>query len=234
MRESLQQIAAEIEANPTKANRESLVEALSDPALFTRERAIEIARQAAAAEPLLDVKLARRLAKLDADAAEHVLAILEAISDGSRIAVILGIVSRHPNPRLRSKAALLAGRYNKLPQWLESQLQAPDARVRANAVEALWGVEARGIGAALRHALQDPSPRVVANALVAFHRLGDASILPEMFTMARSPKPADRAAAAWAMGESGDRLFLPILKELSADPVQKVARMASRAIKRMP
>jgi len=55
--------------------------------------------------------------------------------------IILPLIVRltdHPDAKVRSKAALLVGRGKPELGWVRSQLAQQDARVRANAVEALW------------------------------------------------------------------------------------------------
>ncbi len=215
------------------AERDLLTEALCDPAVFAKERAIEVARAAVQAQPILDSKLAHRLPELDAQRAEHVLAILEVIGEGSRVTPMLRYLARDTNPRLRSKGALLVGRANRKPEWLEQQMQETDPRVRANAVEALWGVDAPGVRSQLHLAVDDPYLRVSSNALVGLYKLGDLSCLPRLRERASHTKAPERASAAWALGETGDPRFLPVLREMNPDPADKVARNITRAIERI-
>ena len=215
------------------AEKDLLAEALCDPAVFTKQRAIEIARVAVQAQPLLDSKLARHLPDLEPRRAEHVLAILDVIAEGSRIAPMLRYLARHTDPRLRSKAALLVGRANRKPEWLEQQMREADPRVRANAIEALWNVGAPGVKSQFHLAVDDPHLRVSSNALVGLYKLGDISCLPRLREQASHPSAPQRASAAWAMGETGDPRFLPVLREMNPDPADKVSRNITRALERI-
>jgi hypothetical protein len=215
------------------AEKDLLTEALCDPAVFTKDRAIEIARVAVLAQPILDSKLAHQLPDLEPERAEHVLAILDVIAEGSRVAPMLRYLARDSNPRLRSKAALLVGRANRKPEWLEQQMRDADPRMRANAIEALWTVDAPAVRVQLCLAMDDPYLRVSSNALVGLYKLGDLSCIPRLRQQASHPSSPQRASAAWAMGETGDPRFLPTLREMNPDPVDKVARNITRAIERI-
>lgn len=215
------------------AEKDLLTEALCDPALFPREQAIEIARVAAQTVPILDTKLARRLPDLDASNAERVLAILDVIAEGPRVAPMLRYLLRDANPRLRSKAALLVGRANRNPDWLEQQMREAEPRVRANAIQALWGVNAPGVRSQFCLAVNDANLRVAVNALVGLYKLGDISCLAWLRELASRPGAPERASAAWAMGETGDPRFLPVLHEMNPEPADKVAPTITRALERI-
>src|SRR5205085_1468063 len=105
----------------------------------------------------------------------RLMEILAAISDGARIFPSLVRLLRHPNPHIRSKAVLMIGRGNRSPKWVRQRLADTDSRIRANAAEALWGVnndEAREILQSLVH---DSNNRVAGNAILGLYRLGDCS-----------------------------------------------------------
>ena len=215
------------------AETDVLAEALCDPVLFSRERAIEVARVASSSQPLLDAKLARRLPDLQAESAERVLAILDRIAEGARVAAMMRGVLRGDAPRLRSKAALLVGRANRNPDWLEQQMQDSDARVRANSIEALWGVDLPGLRAQFHQALDDPDPRVCVNALVGLYYLGDTACLPRIRARAMKRGVPERAGAAWAMSRIADPRFLPLLHSMDRLPLDRVGRHVDRAIEQI-
>src|SRR5712692_915899 len=112
--------------------RDLLLGPLCDPSFCSRSEAIALARVAARSQPQLDVKLARRLPELDGLCCERVLAILDRISDGSRIVFMLMPLMRQSDARLRSKAALLIGRSLKRTEWVAGYLSDSDPRTRAN------------------------------------------------------------------------------------------------------
>jgi hypothetical protein len=212
------------------------------PALLSLEDEIAMARAVMERDPLLDVKLARRISALvgsserrpaDIAAAQRILEILAAITDGARILPILIQVLRDPDGRLRSKAALLVGRTNKSAQWVEQVMREPDARVRANSIEALWGVDTEAVRAVLRAATKDPNNRVLGNALLGLYRLGDVSVIGRVLALSAHPAPLFRSTAAWVMGETGDPRFLPALAKMIRETDTKARHSVFRAIARL-
>ena len=125
-----------------------LLPALTNPAL-TREQAIALAGAAARAGQMVDVAIARHLAgsassvTIDACPPEiqRLMDILAETSDGTRILPSLIALTRLPNPYLQSKAVLMIGRMNRNVKWVQSRLAESDSRVRANAIEAIWGLD---------------------------------------------------------------------------------------------
>ena len=67
----------------------------------------------------------------------RVLAVLETVCTTPRLLVhILGL--KHLEGRVRSKLTLMIGRLTGDPQWLRTQLEDENPRVRANAIEGVW------------------------------------------------------------------------------------------------
>ena len=160
-----------------------LFRALCDPAL-DRELAAELARQARLGDPTVDIRLARQLADSNSSdramapgMAERLLEIVDRISDGNRLLPSLMRILRHDNPYLRSKAVLMIGRSGRSLSWIEKRLQESDTRVRANAIEAIWGVDTDQARELLEWATRDGNNRVVGNALVGLYRRGENSVL---------------------------------------------------------
>jgi hypothetical protein len=214
-----------------------LFRALCDPAL-DRGRATELARQAQRGDPSVEVKLARELADagdsgLASGTAERLLEIIGEISDGRRILPSLMRMLRHDNPYLRSKAVLMIGRSGKSLGWIEKRLQETDARVRANAIEAMWGIDSEQARELLQWASRDGNNRVVGNALVGLYRLGEAASLPELVKMAGHDSPAFRRTAAWVMGQIGDPRFSEVLGRMIADSDGFVRKSAFAAVGRI-
>ena len=95
------------------------VELLLAPQRLDLDSALALARSLAREEPLLDVLLIRKMfagchgdvRALEPAAALRVLALVEAISDGSRIASCLAPLLRHSSEQVRSKLALVLGRH---------------------------------------------------------------------------------------------------------------------------
>jgi hypothetical protein len=192
-----------------------LPNALADPQLLGPGEAVAIARTACRIDPQVTIRLAHLLGKSgDDDGAgdSRLLEILEAVA--STRSIILPLVARlidHPSARVRSKAALLIGKGNRNSHWVESQLGQADARVRANAVESLWGIDTAAVRTVLWEAVKDPHHRVAGNALLGLYRLGDPAVIPRILELLSHDSDAFRATAAWLIGESGDPRFMASL-----------------------
>jgi len=96
------------------------------------------------------------------------LDILDQTSCGRRLLPVVGHLVDHRNNRISAKATLFVGRRVQNPSWTAKQLTQPDARVRANAVEALWGVDSPAAAGILEDCSGDRNHRVVGNSLLVF------------------------------------------------------------------
>lgn len=187
------------------------------PRLLSTADAIRIARKMQAVEPSVDARMLRLLQPssestvTNAAHAARVLEIVDVISDGMRTQTVLAQLLWHDDLRIRSKAALLIGRSQRNVSWLERQMRDPDPRVRANAVQALWGTRSIEACEVFLEAAGDPNHRVAANSIVGLHRAGDLRSIVLASLMARHNEEKFRAAAVWAMGETLDPRFLPTL-----------------------
>lgn len=214
-----------------------LVRTLIHPEL-TREQALAVAQTATRVDSNAEAALARALSENlgEADAAERVeeqtrlMEILCVVSDGSRIFPALVRLLRHPNPHIRSKAVLMIGRGNRSATWVRQRLGNSDPRIRANAAEALWGVDTPEARELLQSLVHDPNNRVAGNALVGLYRLGEQSVIPEILALARHDSPVFRATAAWAMGATGDPRFTEALAALLREPHGVIRKRAFAAL----
>jgi HEAT repeat protein len=163
----------------------------------------------------------------------RLMEIMVEVSNFARILPALKRMARHPNPHVRSKAVLMIGRGNPASGWLQNRFAEPDPRIRANTVEALWGVdtaEARGL---LLEAARDDNNRVAGNALLALYRLGEDSAEPELRKMSESDSALFRATSAWIMGEITDPRFASLLARLVGDSSRMVRKRAFSALGRI-
>jgi len=216
---------------------------LSDPAAMSPSAASQLVAEIARSDPTVDVKLTRWLLRgvgpsPDPVAAEpaRVIRLLDILSGAccsSRALVNLVQLLRHPDPKVRSKVTLLTGRVMKSASWVESRMEDADPRVRSNAIETLWRVEAPGVVDVLKKALRDSNNRVVGNALVGLCLSGDRTAVTLLEEMAGHESSAFRATAAWAMGFLQDATFIPVLGKLLKDPEAIVRRNALRALARI-
>lgn len=143
----------------------------------------------------------------------RMLDILSKSMDPEKLATMLSSMIEHPDERLRSKVALLCGPlgrgYAKRIELLKDQ----DPRVRANAVEALWGRKDPESLQLLREACNDPHHRVAANAFYGLYLGGDVAAIRGILKLARETDLPRQLAGIWLLGQTGDPRFLPIIQE---------------------
>jgi len=214
------------------------VKVLCSPDLFTVEQSEALLRQARALDPQVEVNLARLASKAaqtgsQADMAARLLAVLERSADPDTTMPALRQLLRSPDARVRSKAVLLIGRINHNTQWAKLNDPQRDARVSANAIESLWGMQTNSAKEAFREATADPRARVACNAAMGLYQAGDMEGATELFRLSRKEQADFRAGAAWAMGHSGDARFLPRLAMLAEDSRAAVLRAAVPAAARI-
>jgi hypothetical protein len=164
---------------------------------------------------------------------ERILVILKSMPDSASFRPLLTPLLRHPNARIRSKVALLAGEGNRNRTWFERRMLEDDPRVRANAIESAGQAVAEDLRPLFRTAALDSNNRVVGNALIALYRLGSAEAVASLHDLVFRPEPAFRATGVWAMGETGDTRFLPVLARILTDPNETTKAAAFRAIRKL-
>jgi HEAT repeat protein len=218
-----------------------LIEPLADMRALPPDAALRLAGRLSAADPLLDVRLVRKVVEraggdvraITSGAALHVLGLVGEISDCSRLASYLVQFLSHPSAKVRSKAVLLLGRANRNLRRVKSFLAANDGRVRANAVETLWRHCDPDVLKILWEATRDPFARVALNAYVGLCRAGDQEAHKRLAKLAESQDSVLRTGAAWAMGETGDPGFGKVLEKLKQDANVRVRAMAEKSGKRL-
>jgi len=210
---------------------------LCDPDLFSLAEATEIARRLQKLDPSFDVRIIKQIAsaasnadKLTAATAERLLEIMAAFSDLSRILPVLAELLKHPSPRIRSKAVLLIGRASASAKLAESHLKEADRRVRANAIEALWGNASNEARSILIASVSDSNNRVAANAALGLYKLDETCCIAVILDMAENPSPIFRLSAVWTMNETQDPRFLVTLAKLIADADQRVRQLAFTSV----
>jgi hypothetical protein len=163
----------------------------------------------------------------------RVLNNLERLVDARRVAPRLLPLLRHPDPKLRSKAVRIIGRCCRNAQWVARQLADPDPRTRANAMEALWGIEDQESRNLLKKAAMDKDNRMTGNALLGLYRAGDPSSIGELLKIAANGDAPFRLSAAWAMGECGDQRFHDALKALADDKDPRIRKRSELSLGRL-
>ncbi len=209
-----------------------------DPEVIGLDAEVALAKELFELDPQLDMKLARRLSGVAAESmpeevVQRILVLLNAVPENSRVLPMLIRLMRHPSASVRSKAALVIGRASKTPQVMEDLLAEPDARVRANAIEALWWMDSAKARLVLEEASSDSNNRVVGNALLGLYRMGETSAIPKIVRMAVHPKAEFRTTAAWVMEQTGSPRFLPVLARMVRESNPAVRTWVFRAISKL-
>lgn len=201
------------------------------------DRALFAAQVAADVDPQLHIRITRYLIATTLEQqtiketeATRLLRILGSINDSVSLQPFVRQMLLHPSARIRSKLSLLIGRSQSGNKSLATLLSDPDARVRANAIEALWHNQNPQICTLVRAALDDANNRVVGNALLGLYFAGDTLAIHTAIKLTAHPEPLFRATAAWAMGETGDPRFLARLGRMLADSVGPLRKAVFRAI----
>lgn len=206
---------------------------LCDPSAFSASEAIAIARDQTRLDSLFTARLTRAVMDsgnpADSQKALRLMEILAAISNPVRV-VLISPLLHHPDTRVQSKASLLVGKANQDWRWAQQRLRDPDARVRANAVEALWGMGGNEARAVFRQSLEDVDNRVVGNALVGLHRAGDSNCAEKITAMANHAEERFKSTAIWVMQKTGDPAFIPALSALIHDCGPALRSKALRAL----
>jgi hypothetical protein len=144
----------------------------------------------------------------------RLLELLQSVVDVNVLLPVLTPLCQHPDKQLRSKAVLLAAGPGRKAQANVDALGDMDHRVRANAVEALWGESDEDAIEIFLNALRDPHHRVAGNGLLGLHRAGNAVALQRIPAMLRQGDPNRQMAAAWVMGKTADPRFLGCIETM--------------------
>jgi HEAT repeat protein len=169
------------------------------------------------------------------DQKELIEHLISSQTRGDRAQPISKIVPlfRSEDPRLRSRAARLVGRYDSYRIFVDERLRDRDGRVRANVIESLWNTRAAYAVDVFNLAVHDNHPRVRSNAMIGLYHAGDISATQLLIEDSRHDSAPCRASAAWAMGETGDPAFQPILAGMTKDPNLKVRINVARALPKL-
>jgi hypothetical protein len=111
-----------------------------------------------------------------------------------------------PNPKLRSKAVLLAGALASVPPdaLVERLLQDGDARVRANAIEVLEAKrDVQFLPVLAERARRAGGGRERANAIKALNAMKVGAASSQLALMLRDDRPEHRISALWTLRQIG-------------------------------
>jgi len=217
-----------------------MVASLVEPLLLPLSTAIRFAKRWQPFDPLLDIKLLHvgfpsedgGVHDVDIVRAKRALAIVNELPADRHILLPLVNLLSSPDTQVRSKAAAIYGRTSKNPEWVRKKLAETDARVRANAVESLWGADSEPARAVLKEASRDRNHRVAANALIGLYSSG-TDVTVSLQKMASGIDPLARAAAAFAMGQVLKSEYKPLLEKMLKDGDQRVRGRALHSLIRL-
>jgi len=218
---------------------EELTTYLVSPIMATSEVAHKLFKRFLEVDPSFDVKLARRLLDrnhtnqseaLDTPRSIRALDILDRHSRGRRLLPMLGHLANASDDRLAAKATLFVGRRVQSPVWAAKVLSRLDNRVRASAIESLWGLSTPAAVTLLERHTVDRSHRVLGNALVGLHIAGHRSVDSELLSLARTSSADRRSTAAWTMGKIFNTRWIDELTRMVKDEHPQVRSMALRSL----
>ncbi len=218
-----------------------LTAGLIDPAMLPLAAAVEFAKRWQAFDLSLDIKLLHKgfpsddggVHEIDIIRAKRALAIVSELPANRRVLLPLVNLMCSSDERVRSKAAAIYGRTCQNPDWVHKRLGEDDSRVRANAVESLWGQDSDRVRAVLHEAARDRNHRVAVNALIGLHLSGVADVTASLQEMALASDSMARAAAAFGMGRILQGEFKPALEIMLKDSNPNVRGRALDALIRL-
>lgn len=206
-----------------------LEDLLTNPAAMPLRDAIRVARLAQHSIAHFDRVVAETIGGGTEAQVKRALQLLQhlQLTDGVNPGLAKALFNR--NERIRSLVSRLLGRLCDNRATIGALLNDRDARVRANAVEGLWGSNHPVALDLLQRALRDPNNRVAANAALGLFKIGDPSGIESLRRMSNHPHPRHRISAAWCIGQTADPDLCPLLEVLADDPVPRVREAAQSA-----
>lgn len=133
--------------------------------------------------------------------AERALKVLAALEEEPGLNAMIRYLAHHPSSHVRSKIALLLGRARPDVQRVRSHLATSNGRLRANAIESLWGASTPEALDLFREAARDAFPRAAVNALMGLAKAGEAEAYKTLTRWASGEDESRRPGALWAIGE---------------------------------
>ncbi|MDE3199089.1 MAG: HEAT repeat domain-containing protein [Acidobacteriota bacterium] len=219
-----------------------LPDLLADPAACGKDSAIGVYRRLLRAAPAFDLRFARNLAdRLSSDDTPafdrakslRAIDILEETALDRRLLPIIGHLPSSPDPKIAAKATLYVGKRVRSPAWSARYLSNADSRIRANAIESIWGLRTPQATRLLEQCAGDKNNRVAGNALVGLRIAGNKQVDARVSEMSRDASATIRATAAWMMGAIGTPDWRTPLTQLIRDDDPRARGMALRALARI-
>ncbi len=211
------------------------------PSALKGPTAVQLAVLACRIEPKIQTiwteTLLRQLEQLsESEVLEEVLRRMEVLAvcaDRLRFAPLLQKLSAHSHAKIRSKAAVLSPLLYDLCEDVPA-LNDENARVRANALESMWGRSDPKAIEVFKANQGRSSNREAINAVLGLHFAGELSARRRLMELAASDNSRIAASAIWAMGMTKDPRLLCYLQsrlKQSGDAQQMGMLRSARRIK---
>ncbi len=199
-----------------------------------REAAQNLVRKLQSAERGFDLKIAPFLQSEDHSVVMRSLELLEVIGDSKQLVPLLFSLINSDNAKIQSKAAAVIQKLDTENAFTRRLLQHPDARVRANTLQAIVERQSNQGLEYLQQGLTDPDHRVRTLASVGLSRLGDPAGMQMLLKMLRHPASIERKSAAWGLGVCGSASTIPKLEVIArTDPDERVRELATQACRQI-
>ncbi|SPE29194.1 hypothetical protein SBA3_1510020 [Candidatus Sulfopaludibacter sp. SbA3] len=215
---------------------EFLIE-LTRPGRFNRAKLLDLCLKFIRVAKRLDIDLADLLPGRSGDkyqlprpAIARILDILNEISAGPRLVLLLSHLTTYPDSDIAERAIVLMGRRICNANWPQRFLTSSDEGVRASALESLWGRKTPAARTALWGCVKDPSDRVVGNALLGLHTLEEDGVDELTAGMLRDARVPFRSTAARVMAQVGKPEYAGHLMQATSDCDAAVRLEAKKAL----
>ena len=204
---------------------------------FSLPKLVEICRDLVAIDKRFDIRLAHLLPgrsedryRLEPEAVARILEVLNEVSAGPRLILLLSHLTNHPHPSVAEKATILMGRRVCNSGWSQRRLESEVPEIRAGVVQGLWGRNSSEARHTMRECLKDSSERVAGNAVFGLHLLGEADVPQLVENLMADERPPFRATAAWVAGQIGEPQYAELLMRAKDDSEASVRLAAKQAL----
>ena len=173
------------------------------------------------------IVLRARIARAPAPDRLHAIAICRRLNLAPRAELELLAAAADSDPRVSSAAvrALASVPGPTAREVLVRLADHPDARVRANAVEAARG--RAGVASMIEAKLGDPHHRVRSGALVAWFDASPDMVCDRLGAMLADERPDERLAALWATRAAAVTRLAPAVARCARDAVSAAERRSA-------
>lgn len=210
---------------------------LTRPDRFSKSKRLNLCRNFIQFDKRLDIRLADLLPhrrddtyRLPPETIAGILDILNEISTGPRLVLLLNHLTDHPDQMVAERAVVLMGRRIQNSSWSQRYLMASDGGLRASAVESMWGRKTPAARTALWGCVNDASHQVVGNAVFGLHLLGEGGVDEIVTGMLDDARPPFRSTAAQVMGKIAKEEYADVLVKATTDTDPNVRLEAKRAL----